>query len=900
MTMTIAQLKEANQITRYCLIGSGIVHGLEVYVDENSYIHISAGAALTSDGTYVESAPKKCFTFYHASSATDGWSTYFNQKLQAAHPNLQNPQFQTWKLLEQYPTNLSEDYKVHSLKPQNSSQLLNPFLSDKVILLYTVELTELPTTEEAINDPINAPKTKQEHTFLLATQEDVLKLLQLNRLATNILWTRLRDDDDYISSDVFFPERPNLKDLNRTYNPALQLEEIPLLRFGFAPGNPFVCPPTGEDLSVFPEIASLDNIYTGNSAQGTSGYADAIDAAISPLDKALRKLVNLFLPIWTKQRGWDFEQTIDLLKDKWEAHKRMNQDATKAKKEYAQYFYDWMRDLLQAYHELRILLIDLVADTFPKKEEHPQHLLLGITQKEKAVQIPNPLRHHFVQPPIYNNNAARLEQVNLYFWRILTMIKGFYLPDYLPTTMFRRCNIGMDDGKIDLSYDIIKITPSKFYNHPLAEQSIPFYYTVIYDNSNSVHGYWNYRRTKASTEDHLLSYHANDSQDDYTEVPQAVHPLHYNLDGFDFYRIEGHIGRLIDFYEEKKDAEIKYFVNIDGGKVEFTSDESALKKYFDYLIQKYNLDFEVKFIKIKPASEAEAAIKATQESSKTTSFQDKSTKTVTENHWSRTQHLLGMEHLAGVKKGGTFVVIHEDGKAIADFSLPYRLSYCKQSQDSLDNDAVVNKIKQELLMESKALTMDILNLSDKLDKQKEDQSKEMDILKDQIGKFKTQATTSSFPHQDWTDELEKIELKLIESQKIPEIIEQRLSGFDAKLKALDGSNGVFKTQIGLIEARIDIISNRNTGIVNPTNTVLNKIGTDSLKNANIKANFPVLDDYTVAKLQSVGIFTTKQLSKLEDNDLIVLDQITGAIVSTLLRDQDILTKAKNIGTKNNK
>lgn len=647
--MEIEEIQKANQITRYCLIGSGIIHGLEVFVDDRSYVSITAGAGLSSDGTYMESAPKKTFTFFQESQETDSWATYFP--------------FKTWKLYEKHiPSG-------ETLKPQNSQQALNTFLHEKVVILYEESLA--PAAMDPAVIKTDQPGMPHINTFLLAKQEDVLEWLDLKAVATNILWSRLRDDEDYISSDEFFQETPNVKDLNQTVNPALRLEEIPLLRFGFAPGNPFICPPHGEDPSTFPEVKSLQDIYTGNSTMGTSGYEDAIDKAIVTLDRELRKLIRLFFPILGQHRGWDHEVTLDLLKDKWEAYKKMNSDALKAatsekaKMEYVQYFYDWIRDLINAYHELRQLLIDLVADTFPNINEYRQHLLLGLALKGNVINVPSPLRHHFVQPPIYNGNATRLEQIKLYFWRILLMIKGFYLPNYLPVQRLKACNIGVDDGLIDLDYSTIKITPSKFYNHPLAEQSIPFYYTV-YDHQFSLHRYWNYQRTKSSTEDHLLSYHANDSEEGYTEVPQVVHPLHYNLDTFDFYRIEGHIGKVV------------FEVIKDGVKI-----ESGFEHYLKYLIQKYNLDFEVVFVTVTPAiTEVETVTIVKNEIF---------------NHWSQGVNgsdglinLLGMEHLAGVKKGGTFIIITQQIKikkdneqidvsiAIADFSLPYRLSAFNQ------------------------------------------------------------------------------------------------------------------------------------------------------------------------------------------------------------------------------
>jgi len=79
-----------------------------------------------------------------------------------------------------------------------------------------------------------------------------------------------------------------------------------------------------------------------------------------------------------------------------------------------------------------------------------------------------------------------------------------------------------------------KITPSNKLLE-LSFRTIPFYYNVQPGLLNS----WNYFKTKKNKQDNQLSYHTS-------KLAPALHiqnPLNYNIDGFDFFRIEGHQGK---------------------------------------------------------------------------------------------------------------------------------------------------------------------------------------------------------------------------------------------------------------------------------------------------------------------------------------------------------------------
>lgn len=612
------------QVTRLCMIGSGIICGLELHVDEDYTVTIQSGDGITSDGTYVKVASKQVFGYYAAYSGTSGYSPF-------------NGIEDVWQLLDKpdgYP-----------LKPQNSEEELNPFLRDKVVVLF------LEANEAGKLVP----------QFLLLRQRDVLQQLDILDMTHRLIWEGMGDDDDFIYGDDYNPEdtRPRIDTLNLAINPALQLPELYLRHLGFSSGDPFDCPPEGVDASVFPEISNLGELF--------DAYKPAIDEATRKLDKALTQLHRGFHKMMQIHDVDFYTQTVELLCLKWEEFKRENEEETVDNKYYVQYFYGWVRDLIQAYNELRDELIDLVVACCSNKNSFPRHLLLGVEKRQDLARQPQVLRSIFRQPPIYNGNANRLECFRLYTWRILTMIRGFYLPDYVTNP---KINPYIEqDEKPDLSQ--LKITPSRFYDAPLGEQSIPYYYPVSVDRF-SVHHFWNCRRTRTSSTDQILSYHASDFDDSHTMRHQAVRPLHYKLDNYPFFRIEGHIGRRLGDYPDITTNEE-------------TTNIPGVVSELNYLIQKYNLPLSFELVPLHEENPFTYNYGTTDQNDGKTDNNEE----IESPFYSLHQEYLGAEHLAGTKACGLFILLYEpqrdehgnvlldengniekDGVIVADFFSP--------------------------------------------------------------------------------------------------------------------------------------------------------------------------------------------------------------------------------------
>lgn len=156
----------------------------------------------------------------------------------------------------------------------------------------------------------------------------------------------------------------------------------------------------------------------------------------------------------------------------------------------------------------------------------------------------------------------------------------------------------------------IKITPSKTTGK-LGNKSIPYYYNVDTPFLDS----WDFERNSIYMQKTNFSYHtANLLNDDYIKFP-----LKYSLDDYDFYRIEGYLNDSIDD----------------------VSNTLTIQK------NTFGLDFDFQIIDIIENKEI--------------------LKNLLKNNPS-------FEHKAGVKRGGTLLLLKEGTAFITDFAIDYKVT----------------------------------------------------------------------------------------------------------------------------------------------------------------------------------------------------------------------------------
>ena len=333
-----------------------------------------------------------------------------------------------------------------------------------------------------------------------------------------------------------------------------------------------------------------------------------------------------------------------------------------------QYRYDLLKDLIDTYNEIKGLILHLNAECCPGIASFPKHLLLGAVGATQELGKYIPFRHGFYNSPITTNDDENYEKIVMLANRFVQKINGF------------QSYVGA-----------IKITPSNLFVK-LGDKAIPYYYNV----DKPLLSKWNFEKTKTDRETYNLSYHTgNLAGDDFVQ-----NPLDYNIDNNDFYRIEGHLGLpyktalqnindlkakyglafdvialVLDKGEkpEEEDSTKDKTVSIDDLRkqlISISSDISNRKSDSQStLLNISKLDDKLKLL-----NQAEFSKEGSSDGITVVKQDAKKKDVVSELLSDFLERKSGLEHMAGVEKGGTFAVIYHSNaqnQVLADFSLPY-------------------------------------------------------------------------------------------------------------------------------------------------------------------------------------------------------------------------------------
>ncbi|MCB0581485.1 MAG: hypothetical protein KDD10_19510, partial [Phaeodactylibacter sp.] len=184
-----------------------------------------------------------------------------------------------------------------------------------------------------------------------------------------------------------------------------------------------------------------------------------------------------------------------------------------------QYLFEHLQHLCQACRELREVLFDWCFECCPDPNAFSKHLLLGPLSPGNAAGGFS-YRHRFYPSPIHTDGQQKLQLARSLFRRLERMIIDFEVPKVTE----------------------IRITPGKNRPTRLASRPIPYFYDVS-DNrdSDELILNWDYPQTLRGRGFQARSYFGQD----YGGSEDVAHPLEFSLDDSDFFRIEGHIGRLL-------------------------------------------------------------------------------------------------------------------------------------------------------------------------------------------------------------------------------------------------------------------------------------------------------------------------------------------------------------------
>lgn len=334
-----------------------------------------------------------------------------------------------------------------------------------------------------------------------------------------------------------------------------------------------------------------------------------------------------------------------------------------------QYRYDLLKDLIDTYNEIKGLVLHLKAECCPDITSFPKHLMLGAVGASLGLGDYTPYRHDFYNSPINTNDDENYERAFLLANRFVQKIQGF------------QSIIGP-----------IKITPSRI-NARLGEKAIPYYYNVTHDLLEK----WNFEKTQTDKETYNLSYHtANLANIDFVQ-----HPLYYNIDDNDFYRIEGHLTLPYKVaLQNINDLKAQYGLAFDVIALVLQKGTTTVATKASVSASALASAAEPTILSVKNLREQLLAISSDisnqignpQRTLQTISGLDKQLKLLNTEAFTGIvkenpkddiisellseflERKSGLEHLAGVEPRGTFVLLYqseEENEVIADFALPY-------------------------------------------------------------------------------------------------------------------------------------------------------------------------------------------------------------------------------------
>jgi len=173
-----------------------------------------------------------------------------------------------------------------------------------------------------------------------------------------------------------------------------------------------------------------------------------------------------------------------------------------------QYVCDWISDIVSAYNE--IVDFENQNPTFCcfDESQFPFHIILG------NITIENNFRTPFVKTGNTDKEILLRNKLNILFERLVLLIKSWSITD-----------------------TVIRITPTIYGKTPLSKKSIPYYYSNFLDLNKK----WNPDKTIKNKTNEILSYQSE--KPNYTDLQWVKKPLLYDLEPYNFLRIEGHIGK---------------------------------------------------------------------------------------------------------------------------------------------------------------------------------------------------------------------------------------------------------------------------------------------------------------------------------------------------------------------
>lgn len=497
LNQVVNYLDEQGRLTRNRLIGIGIVCGLELKAGPGR-IEIGKGCGVTSEGYLVLQERKICTRFRPYSLPE-----YFSPEYK--------PVYEKWHMWELLTA--EESLELDEGEPLEGHA---DFLEDKIVVLL-LEMKEKPLKNcIEIDCEDKGDKIEFQVKPLLVLREDL---------------------DAFIASHEE-PEKPSLarprplpgRALRR---PARGLSDLSFARPGIreAAGGLRRETMTGLRREV-PVGSGREALHLATAQQdlrlrrfnvparalkNTNDVFEAFlrivnESTLKQLAETLNACYYQYQPVWDEENN-PFKHVAARFKDTLSHIKTANPF-------FIPYFYDWIDDIIKAYQELDCKVFDLQVACCPDRDLFPLHLMLGEAGTSTEDHVKAAYRHYFIYSPLFNGQKDLRAEVRLLYKRLVALVEVFRVPDS------RR-----------LFTAELKITPSRYLDEPLSGRCIPYYYEPV-----AMYPVWSWEKTRRGKADSNLSYHAAE----YSSKDSVVNPLNYDIEKYNFFRVEGHIGKPVN------------------------------------------------------------------------------------------------------------------------------------------------------------------------------------------------------------------------------------------------------------------------------------------------------------------------------------------------------------------
>ncbi|MCB0573396.1 MAG: hypothetical protein KDC61_02370 [Saprospiraceae bacterium] len=348
----------------------------------------------------------------------------------------------------------------------------------------------------------------------------------------------------------------------------------------------------------------LKNAYLALCEAALLGDTDGDKIPDGTLTKAIQKVLNKAYDNHLETLASSFDGTVNEMQ--------------------RPYLHDYLKDLVAAYEEWALNKpAEPIEYWCPDSKEFPKFIALG-----KLPPAPNECRMPYYKPGIPGDqNMPSLDPL-------------------LERLKFMATVANLDFFSLANPNAVVKITGARRKCPPLSEQAIPFYYK----NNAELRPLWNPAMTAAGRTKAIPSYFPHPSP---TEKP-FDQPLCYDLEQFDFFRIEGHIGKTL---------------------------KDGLQK-IDALRQELNLPFKIVALRI------DTAANIIYQSSPNDINSEEILAILNQMQFSVfVKDHPGIEHMGGVPRGGTFILVFQEtleGFDQEEFEFHVRRSNEKKGRFDID------------------------------------------------------------------------------------------------------------------------------------------------------------------------------------------------------------------------